>query len=85
MKVNLGDRILILNYIITNKKNVFLKYTESFSVRKKFKMCDLCKNHVVRSYSHSRTSHHKKMLFKLMQKKKIQSIEKFGYFKWEAD
>ena len=29
-------------------------------------MCDICKNQVARSYSHSRNSYHKKQLFKIM-------------------
>ena len=33
-------------------------------------MCDICKNQVARSYSHSRNSHHKKQLFKIMKERK---------------
>lgn len=46
-------------------------------------MCDLCNNDAPRTYTHSRTSQHKKLLRKLMKKKKADAIAKYGYYKWE--
>lgn len=47
--------------------------------------CEICKSNVHRSYTHSRTSFHRKILFKLMKKKKEESIEKYGIFIFEDD
>ena len=45
-------------------------------------MCDLCKNNLKRSYTHSITRQHKKLLLKKMKEKKTQSIAKYGFFIW---
>ena len=45
-------------------------------------MCEICKNDVPRTYTHSRTTHHKKLLMKLMKAKKADAILKYGYYKW---
>ncbi|MEY3393469.1 MAG: hypothetical protein RL498_389 [Pseudomonadota bacterium] len=44
--------------------------------------CELCRNNMARTYSHSRTPTHKKMLFAKLLEKKKKAIEKYGYFKW---
>lgn len=33
-------------------------------------MCDICGNSTPRTYSHSKNTHHKKQLFKLMKERK---------------
>lgn len=43
--------------------------------------CQIC-GHSNRSYSHSRTGYHKKLLFKIMSEKKRIAIDKYGYFKY---
>lgn len=43
--------------------------------------CQLCGSGV-RSYSHSRSSHHLKKLMKIMKEKKRIAIEKYGWFKY---
>ena len=43
--------------------------------------CELCKSGV-RSYSHSKSSYHKKLLFKRMKEKKRIAIETHGFFKY---
>ena len=48
-------------------------------------MCDLCKNQANRSYSHSRTPQHRKLLFKKMKEKKIKAIKKYGIFIWKEE
>ena len=48
-------------------------------------MCDLCKNQANRSYSHSRTPQHRKLLFKKMKELKQASIDKHGIFIWNED
>jgi len=48
-------------------------------------MCDLCGNSFNRSYTHSRTSHHRKLLFKKMKELKRKSMEKYGIFIWESE
>ena len=47
-------------------------------------MCNLCNNSVARTYTHSRTRIHRKLLFAKMKKLKTQSVAKYGYFKWEG-
>ena len=44
-------------------------------------VCQLCKSGN-RSYTHSRTSYHKKLLFKIMKEKKRIAIEKDGWYKY---
>ena len=43
-------------------------------------MCDLCNNSVPRTYIHSRTYIHKKLLFKKMKEIKAEAIAKYGYY-----
>ena len=45
-------------------------------------MCEICKNTLSRTYSHSRTREHKKKLFAHMNKKKELAIITYGYFKY---
>lgn len=48
-------------------------------------MCILCNSNVNRSYTHSRTSYHRKLLFKKMKELKQRSVEKYGIFIWEGE
>ena len=48
-------------------------------------MCDLCKNNSARTLTHSRTSQHRKLLFKKMKELKQASIDKHGIFIWNED
>ena len=43
--------------------------------------CELCGSGS-RSYTHSKSSYHKKLLFKIMSEKKRIAIEKYGWFKY---
>ena len=43
--------------------------------------CELCGSGN-RSYSHSRTGYHKRLLFKRMKEKKQRAIELYGWFKY---
>ena len=47
--------------------------------------CSLCKTQANRSYTHSRTSTHRKLLFKKMKELKQASIDKHGIFIWNED
>ena len=40
-------------------------------------MCEICKNNESRTYSHSRTQHHKKMLLALFKQKKEEYYLKY--------
>jgi hypothetical protein len=43
--------------------------------------CELCGSGN-RSYTHSKSSYHKKKLFQIMKEKKQRAIDKYGYFKY---
>ena len=47
-------------------------------------MCDLCGNSDLRSYSHARTTQHKKKLIQLFKQRKELAEKKYGiYCKYE--
>ena len=45
-------------------------------------MCEICQNNASRTYTHSRTREHKKLLLLRMKKKKELAIKTFGFFKY---
>lgn len=47
-------------------------------------MCEICGSYGVRSYTHSRNAHHRKLLFARMRQRKNQSIALYGYYYWVA-
>ena len=42
-------------------------------------MCNLCKNNESRTYTHSRSPHHKKLLLALFKQKKIEYEKKYPF------
>lgn len=47
--------------------------------------CSICKNNSARTYTHSRTSQHRKLLFKKMKDLKARSVDKYGVYIWKED
>ena len=47
--------------------------------------CSLCKTQANRTYTHSRTSQHRKLLFKKMKEIKKNSVDRYGIFIWKED
>ena len=46
-------------------------------------MCNLCKNSDARTYSHSKSSYHKKKLIQLFKLKKVEAEKKYGgYYRY---
>ena len=48
-------------------------------------MCEICKTQDVRHGAHIRSSRHLRALIKIFKEKKRNSIQKYGYFKYEPD
>ena len=42
-------------------------------------MCEICKNKDSRTYSHSRTAYHKKMLIQLFKEKQLEYKKKYPF------
>lgn len=42
-------------------------------------MCEICKNNENRSYSHSRTPHHRKLLLALFKQKKLDYEKQYPF------
>jgi hypothetical protein len=43
----------------------------------KNKMCEICKNNDSRTYTHSRSPHHRKLLIQLFKEKQIEYYQKY--------
>ena len=61
----------MFNYL-NRKNNVYISI-----------MCSLCQTNVLRTYSHSLNTLHRKKLFNAMRLKKQESIKKHGFFKYD--
>jgi hypothetical protein len=44
--------------------------------------CEICKNNSNRNYTHSRTSIHRKLLFKKMKQLKEKNVDRYGVYIW---